>query len=421
MHIPPFKGTATLPVFWEDFLVGKIACDPQGLISFTYAPEWLASGSPAISLSLPKQSKAFTETAHNFFANLLPEGDYRHKIERLFQISSANDFSLLSAIGGDCAGALSVGLPLDRSGKAYYKNISSEELARIVQSEGLQGLKSEDESTRLSLAGAQGKLPIAWDGELFKLPCRGAPSTHILKFNRANGEYSRLVENEYFLTRTAHHLGLVTITCFLKKINKQVFFVSERFDRINVKDQFPTRLHQEDFCQALGRSPQKKYEKEGGPQFGECLQLARAHLSLPEVEQLITWYFFNLMLGNSDAHAKNISILYDQDGRKKLAPFYDLVCTRAYPRLDRNLAMAISGKFDPDTVHFNDLEKFAHEIGITPRFARTLCQKIIEKIPAAIAAAKIDVQHQGFTSQQMQHIYQKVESLLRSIILRLGN
>lgn len=135
------------------------------------------------------------------------------------------------------------------------------------------------------------------------------------------------------------------------------------------------RVHQEDFCQALGIN--EKYQEKSGPSFSQCLQLMQNISAKPltDTENLLKWHIFNLLCGNSDAHAKNLAILYLKDGIR-LAPFYDLVCTRAIERIDSKLAMAIGGEYNPDLISKLQLEKLAKECGIRSRYLFTLVEEL---------------------------------------------
>ncbi|MBC7533339.1 MAG: HipA N-terminal domain-containing protein [Oligoflexus sp.] len=195
-----------LSVFWENDLVGRIFQTEAGRLSFQYAESWLNGRRTAISFSLPLQKEAFGEVAHSYFGNLLPEGDFRRKIEKLFQVSLENDFSLLKHIGGDCAGALSIGSTGGESG--YYQTLPNDDVRKIIYTEGVSGIVQGAQHNRLSLAGAQGKLPLRFRQDRFELPCDGAASTHIIKLNRQANSYPKLVENEYFMTNVALYLRL---------------------------------------------------------------------------------------------------------------------------------------------------------------------------------------------------------------------
>lgn len=414
------NNSPKLNVFWEESIVGQIWSDDNVALQFQYDSEWVKSGFP-ISLSLPFNDGVYGQVAHNFFANLLPEGDYRQKVERLFKVSSGNDYSLLAAIGGDCAGALSIEGEPQASQEAFYEEPSPQKLLQIIQTEGVSGLDSRGAQSRLSLAGAQGKLPILFDDQKIQIPKDGAPSTHILKFNRFHGQFPKLIENEYFMTQVAHRLGMKTINCRLLNLEGTFVFMSERYDRMMEDRNWPIRLHQEDFCQAMGLSYLTKYEKEGGPSLANCVALVRRHLSLLDVEQVVRWTLFNLILGNSDAHGKNISILYDAAKRIRLAPFYDLVCTRAYEGIDRNLAMAIGGRFDPDIIGSEQLKHLANDIQITAPYLKGQLKAMFEGFPAAITYGKECLEAAGVSKNQMEHVYVTIDKLVKRFQRQLLN
>ena len=404
------KGPSVLSVYWDSTKVGTLERTEDGRLQFRYDLSWLEAHRQPISLSMPLTDRVMNETAHNFFANLLPEGDFRRKIERLFKVSVDNDYSLLEAIGGDCAGALSVSRAVFDQENAFYEPLPSHILNQIVGTEGLSVLKQYG-SARLSLAGAQGKLSVHRIKDEFQLPCAGAPSTYIMKFNRMDHVYPRLIENEFFVTSIAANLGLKVVHTELKTVANGTVFISKRFDRNEPDGGWPQRLHQEDFCQALGISHHKKYEKEGGPSYADCIDLARKHLTLIEIEALVDWYVFNLLIGNSDAHAKNLSIIYDLDGKPRLAPFYDLVCTRAYTRLDRMMAMSIDDEFDPDIITPKHLVQQAKKIQVTGPFLRSRIQAMLTRLPIATKAAIQGLSAIGIQEPQMQHVYRTVHKL----------
>jgi serine/threonine-protein kinase HipA len=150
----------------------------------------------------------------------------------------------------------------------------------------------------------------------------------------------------------AVRLGLpVPATAIWRIEGGGTILVVERYDRRREAETIQ-RLHQEDFCQALGRSPLRKYQKEGGPRPGEVADILRLYGSLPseDLRLLIRWGLFNWLYGNCDAHAKNISLLFGPARGTRLAPFYDLVCTRVYKSLDHHLAMSLGEQFDPGAV-----------------------------------------------------------------------
>lgn len=333
--------------------VGSLRAGPNNTFTFTYGPSWLAlETSFPVSLSLPLRAEAYVDgAAHTFFANLLPEGGVRQAVCRRLGISEDNDLALLRAIGGECAGALAIVDPDvgDRSSSDHdYEELDASRLRALVSDDQLVPLLVGGPATRLSLAGAQDKLPVALlDGKVW-IPRGSAASTHILKL--PHRRYAHIPVNEAYVTGVATRLGFDAVTATLFDRTDPPSLLVERYDRrVADNPRSVTRLHQEDLCQALGSSPSRKYEQEGGPTLAAAINLVRAHVRNPigDVERLVGWQAFNVVTGNSDGHGKNLSILYDEHGTR-LAPFYDLLSTRHYEGLDRLLAMSVGGTRDPD-------------------------------------------------------------------------
>jgi serine/threonine-protein kinase HipA len=235
-------------------------------------------------------------------------------------------------------------------------------------------------ATRLSLAGVQDKLPVALlDGKLH-LPLNGAPSTHILKL--PNRRYPHLPANETFALGLARHLGLEVVSAELFTGTDPPSLLVARYDRARSDDPWPARrLHQEDLCQASGLPPTKKYEAEGGPTFVRTINVIRDNVDRPliDVGRLIQWQAYNLVIGNSDGHAKNLSITYSEAGEKHLAPFYDLVSTREYKGLDRKLAMGVGGRQNPDEIGRAEWKKLSGDLRIGERVLSDLVRDIAQR------------------------------------------
>ncbi|MEM7312619.1 MAG: type II toxin-antitoxin system HipA family toxin [Planctomycetota bacterium] len=370
-----------LYVHFSDQLVGTIRLERERM-RFTYSPDWTTSRDAfPISLSLPLSADATDvdlDTSHNFFANLLPEATVRQRVCAKLKISIGNGFGLLAAIGGDCAGALTIradATPPQQS--AEYRPIPSEQLdawssGRTMAFSDVTG----QDGVRLSLAGAQDKLPVlVTEDDDFLLPESNSPSTHLLKFT--SPFYSHLPENETFTTMLAEAVGLPVVKIRLHTVKADAMAVIDRYDRIK-KGSVWERLHQEDTCQVMGISPLSKYEKEGGPSLADVATMLRKHCSIPalEIDKLIDWSIFNLLVGNSDAHGKNLSILLLPGGQITLAPFYDLVCTRNYDNLDRHLAMSIGGEYDPGQVGLKQFESMAEELAVRESLILSTVEKM---------------------------------------------
>ncbi|MCU0709005.1 MAG: type II toxin-antitoxin system HipA family toxin [Pirellula sp.] len=379
----------SLYVHFGSQTVGVLELANDNLMRFEYRPDWIrAEGTFPISLSLPFDGSYTDRASHHYFANLLPEGNVREQICRALGISPSNDFELLKAIGGECAGALEVSPRCEPSAPANpprYEPVTDEQLAQwsVGTPDAFSDVTGHDE-VRLSLAGAQDKLPVHVDDDgVILIPVAGSPSTHILKF--ASPFYSHLPENETFMALLAKSVGLPVVDIQLRATPKARIAVIARYDRV-LRDGVYHRLHQEDFCQALGISPSNKYQKEGGPSLKQCAEVIRRHAAFPLVDlnKFLQWALFNWLAGNADAHGKNLSLLYDQSGAPSLAPFYDLVCTRNYKNLSRFLAMEMGGTADPDLVGARHLEAFAAEVKLRPKLVLGVADALLEQIANAL-------------------------------------
>jgi len=379
-------------------LVGALRVDQHGDLSFIYDQAWIEDRArPPISQSLPKRPEPFNRReTRPFFAGLLPEAAQREAVAQTLGISKANDFRLLEALGGDVAGALTLWpegeAPPEAQGLDEAQALDDAKLIEILDILPKRPMLAGREGLRLSLAGAQQKLPVVLVNGRVALPEPGQPTTHILK--PPIERFHATTENEAFAMRLAAAVGLKVASVEPRRLADRTFLLIERYDRDTGADGGVRRVHQEDFCQALGVPPETKYASEGGPGFRVCFDLVRRACSAPapSILRLLDAAIFNTMVGNADAHGKNFSLLYGKEA-VDLAPLYDLLCTAAYPELSPNLAMRVAKRatieeFRPDT-----WERFAEDVGIgapyTRRRVRTLAQAMSAQAPV-IATALTD-------------------------------
>jgi serine/threonine-protein kinase HipA len=301
--------------------------------------------SPVLSLSLRVRREPYPNAVtRNFLNGLLPEGDSRDRIARELNLRKDDTFGLLAELGRDCAGALVVqpsgGPRPDSVSLGHAHAIDDDEVARRIEQLGTSPL-GVDHYVRLSLAGVQRKLLLVRrvDGG-WALPADGIPSTHLLKPQHVNPEWPHTVQNEAYSMRLATMAGLNAARVDVEHFNGRAVLVVERFDRRVVGDHIE-RVHQEDFCQVLDRPTEDKYESDGGPDLNSVADILRRHTSAGDVAELLRLVTFNAVVGNADAHGKNLSILHYGDGEMELAPAYDVMSTMAYPGLDRTLGMYI--------------------------------------------------------------------------------
>lgn len=378
--------TDSLLVRIDEDLVGRLWLDAKKRFCFQYDKDWLERSEIPLSLSLPLRAVPYTDDeSHPFFANLLPEEKIRAMIARNLGVSLNNDYGLLERIGGDCAGAVSLhpeSADLQRE-PVDYRQLTLDELNALIGELSKRPLLAGEKGIRLSLAGAQNKLPVFYDGEHFFLGYGAAPSNHIIKPAMENLDGT--VENEAFCMALARAVGLDVPLTFIHQHREMRLFVVRRFDRME-SNGVTKRMHQEDFCQALHTPPEYKYEVEGGPSLAACFDLLRnaSVRSGKDVLSLLNWVIFNYLIGNSDAHGKNISLLLLPQG-PMLAPFYDLLSTRIYKHygLAEGLAMKIGGESDPSAIQRKHWQQFAEEVGIKPRLVFSRVVELAQRIQVA--------------------------------------
>ena len=280
-------------------------------MTFQYAASWLGKLEPiALSRSLPLREAPFTQKeCRGFFGGTLPEEGNRKVIARILGISDKNDFAMLEQIGGECAGAISF-LPEDEAIPANddpYRALPDDDLARILRELPRRPLMAGEDGIRLSLAGAQDKIAVRLDDGKISIPRGSAPSSHVLK--PAIDTYEGVVFNEAFCMALAHACELNAAPVEIGKIEDIDYLLAERYDRIREEGGNIRRLHQEDFCQALGIPSDIKYQSEGGPSLPDCVALVRDASSAPapDLIALLDAVIFNLLIGNHDPHAKRRS------------------------------------------------------------------------------------------------------------------
>jgi serine/threonine-protein kinase HipA len=378
-----------LDVYLKNHLVGRLWLDEKRRFVFQYDADWISRPDAVpLSLSLPLKKDLYAEElSRPFFANLLPEGEIKQVIARRLQISASNDFTMLNSIGGECAGAVSI-LPAGSvpDAKPGYQRLNNEDLVRIIAELPKRPLMVGIEGMRLSLAGAQNKLPVYMEDEDIFIASGNAPSTHILKPPIRDLEDT--VENEAFCMMLAQKIKLPVPQVVIRR-DPVKFYIVERYDRERDKQNHVQRIHQEDFCQALGFLPDQKYESEGGPSLADCFRLLQENSISPAADRLnlLRWIIFNFLIGNADAHAKNLAIIFTSHG-PRLAPFYDLICTQVYPDLTQRLAMKIGGENRPTWIQQKHWEKLADSIGVKSSLVLNTSNTMQSEIlPAAKALA----------------------------------
>ncbi|SDI97545.1 serine/threonine-protein kinase HipA [Bradyrhizobium sp. Rc2d] len=403
-----------LDVYFGRTRAGILSQDDAGMLSYSYDTGYLAGGAPqAISFSLPLQEAPHPDRiVRPFFSGLLPDESARQRLAGALGISAGNAFGLLEVIGGECAGALSLYPPGQAPASSEDDGLEALTPARLEEILGKlreRPLLGGEEGVRLSLAGVQDKLAVCLEGETIGLAKGGRPTTHILKpFIQA---LEGSVENELFCLRLAARLKLSVPDVQMRRQGTISFLLVERHDRSRHNDGAISRLHQEDFCQALSVPPELKYEEEGGPGTERSLDLIDRATARPAADRLnfIRMLIFQYLVGNADAHGKNYALLYRGEV-PDLAPLYDVVCTAAYQRLAKKLAMAIGGRSVPDTIQ---LQHWLSLVPATRGAQRLLIKNIKEsadRIRSAADSLLMELEEAGITHTILKAIRAVIET-----------
>ncbi|WP_049974550.1 HipA domain-containing protein [Azospirillum sp. B4] len=348
-----------LEVFLGERGVGVLEADRVGRLTFTYADR---SPLSRLSISLPPRAEPYTDAeCRPFFAGLLPEGDALAAAAARRRLQPYEIFGLLREYGAECAGAVRL---LNPGGKPDvpqdYEPLDEAALARVIDEIPTSPNFAADRRVRLSVAGAQPKTAVAFLDGRFHRPLNGSPSTHLIKVAPAGKpDFALVPKAEAFSMALAASLGVDVAGTALRSFAGRECLLVERYDR-RVEGGRVHEIHQEDFCQALGYPPERKYEfsidetgeaQKVGPGLSHCLALAQ-HTAAPLLgrAELMRRVIATVLLANADAHAKNFSLLYDAPGRApSLAPAYDMLCTRIFP-VAEDLAMRVGDATRPDRI-----------------------------------------------------------------------
>ncbi|MCR5080161.1 MAG: HipA domain-containing protein [Treponema sp.] len=384
---------------------------------FAYDESYIAStAARSISLSLPLSKKDFdAESTKTFFDGLLPEGFTRQCVADSIHASSDDYISILRELGSECLGAIQI-IDEDKPViKAGYTPLTIEEIKALAK-EGASKSAEIVVKSNLSLTGASGKVGLYYDessGKWYK-PQGAAPSTHIVK--QSHVRYKNIVLNEQLCLLTAQKLGIEIPESFILQAQKgkvndeDVLFATRRFDR-NFDDgsriidglKTPYRLHQEDFAQALGIKSVDKYEKTGQGYLKKMFDLLQKHSSNPIEDSLKLWKraVFNCIIGNTDNHIKNSSIIYSKDlSSIRLAPFYDVVCTKIYESSTDEMSVSINGKLNINQITREDLEQEAKTCGLGSKIAMKIYDEVHDGIQKTLLGSADELSRAGFTEAQ---------------------
>ena len=386
-----------LNVYLNGRPVGQLRREGTGAIDFQYAAAWLEwDNAIPVSLSLPlREDHYIGEPVVAVFDNLLPDNqDIRRRLAERSQAEGTDAYSLLSAIGRDCVGALQFlpeGSTPEPTGTIKAARLSDKDIAKLLGDLARSPLGiGNDEEFRISLAGAQEKTALLFWKNAWHIPHGTTPTSHILKPQigklPSGIDLSQSVENEHFCMRLVEALGLPVARSEIREFGGNNVLVVERFDRLWTKDKRLLRIPQEDCCQALGVPPTRKYEAEGGPGICAIMDLLKGS-DTPASDQrrffkaqIVFW-----LLSATDGHAKNFSLQLAPEGRFVMAPLYDIVSTQ--PLLDAGqlskrqmkLSMAVgsSRHYGEYAVHPRHYLQTASLCGIPDKVVRDIFDELV--------------------------------------------
>lgn len=378
-------------------LLGEIARDARGRLSFAYDAAWSEDDTAyPLSLSMPLTAAGHGhDRVEPWLWGLLPDNEnVLVRWARRFQVSARSPFSLLSATGEDCPGAVQFARP-EPAGRllvsgprevAWLTTAGVEARLRTLRNDNSAWRLDEDVG-QFSLAGAQSKTALSREDGRWAVPSGVTPTTHILKPPIPG--FPGHCENEHLCLAVAGALGIPVARSRVGRFGEETAIVVERYDRVKAGGRL-ARLHQEDFCQALGRSPLNKYESEGGPGCREIAGAIRSHCSRPgeDLRTFVKAIALNWVIGGTDAHARNFSLLIGAGGTARLAPLYDLASALPYPghyapRL--KLAMKVGGEARIGYIRVRHWERFAGDVGLPPEEVLGICRSVATEVPDRFA------------------------------------
>ncbi len=423
------KLNVFLEIGGEQTLVGHIAGEGVSDARFTYAREYLLSGGAApISVSLPLQDEAFPAArTRYFFEGLLPEGFTGRSVAQWLHTDQDDYLAILFGLGQDCLGALRITQDDTPEPAPAYERLDHTRI-RELAAEGATVAAELVTEARVSLTGASGKVGLYYDAaaDAWYLPHGTAPGTHIVK--QSHIRYEDIVTNEQLIMMTAARLGIEVPKSFIVRADEDpednagfasragrhgrssedgaVLYATERYDRSfrgaqHLVDGLPVplRLHQEDLAQAMGVGFARKYEADGEHYLRDVCAVIRNHSSDPLADLRKVWQIvcFDWLVGNTDAHLKNFSLLYAPDlSAVRLAPAYDLVSTIIYPGVSREMAFAIGGKRVLAEIGRESFAEAAAECGIARNAALRILDGLVDGMEAAVRASAEALCEEGF-------------------------
>ena len=418
-----------LTITYNGSLVGELVHDTSSdRLSIRYDEQWKREGF-AISPHIPLKGRTSPYAVDLYLKNLLPEGEGLETLSVYTQVSKANTFGLLHSIGLDVSGALMFG-ESSLTDEPLFKEVTQTRLRERIDDEGLDNIAIWDGKVRLSVAGVQAKLAVYVKDGRIGFGDGSLASTHILKFEKRPG--SHLVINEVYCMRLAKMAGMDAAKVELKRLGVHNAILVERFDRTKVNDERVVRKHVLDGCQLLNIAPGHKYERSYGS--ADAVRHVRGGVSLKKLFDaidtktfksaaqtklfLLKWAIYTLLIGNADAHGKNISFLVDKKGIVP-APLYDMLSVAMHTdldtapgaKVDQELAMAFGDEFEVEAVKGQALIEFAEAIDLPVRLVANTATDMCKRVENALG----DVPMESLSADELQFVATLEELIARRI------
>lgn len=392
---------------------GTIVGENFNNAKFEYADEYIQKPwCKPISISLPLEKKKFTEQeTKNYFDGLLPEGFTRKSISKAIHAAEDDYITILKNLGAECLGAVKI---IDNAAipeEPGYELLTIERIKELAE-EGASKSAAMVVNSHVALTGASGKVGLYYDKKTNRWfsPKGDAPSTHIVK--QSHVKYENIIINEQLCLLTAKKLGIKTPESFIietgiKPEDRNTLFATKRYDRsIDTNSKtikglaVPYRLHQEDFSQALGIPAYQKYEEKGGEYLKKMFDLLRYFSADPIQDRQELWKIciLNYLIGNTDNHIKNVSLLYNRDlSSVRLAPVYDVICSTLYKNTSEEMALSINGKYRIKDIGREDFRLEARHVGLNPAVAINVFDELSDKIIPALKESAEELSAKGFS------------------------
>lgn len=377
-----------LAVILNGELCGWLGDHGDNIMSFTY-DEGYAGVDLSVALPCTPDVAVYGDTAvRPYIEGLLPDGEpVRAAMAEKRGLRRNDLFGLLAEYGRDCPGAVQIctegEIEAVMRGEGGYEPVTAKEIAARLN-EAARGLRPNwhGNGESWSLGGNQGKVALAKiDGQWMR--CLGAyPSTHILKPGVAGMSCQALVE--FVTMKAASECGMAVPEVQYSAFAGEPAIIVERYDRAIVNGSV-YRLHQEDFSQALGYLPVDKYEIT----TGQMAAAIRSYADVPSLRRFTEALFFNYLVGGTDAHAKNYSLLHVGGSATTLAPFYDMASVLPYERKEgagkwRRIPMSIGGVRKVGALVGTDIVRHAELYGLEAAWCLETMRRLAEEVPAAI-------------------------------------